>query len=114
MRGYPAVIDDSELFALTLTTAGFALDTAHVVPDREVLDVVVERVRGEVAPPDVFLDAAVEVVAEYPAVLVVRSTKVQAEQLLAAPGLALVIRAGAGVDNIHMETANARGIYVAN
>lgn len=49
-----------------------------------------------------------------PDVLVVRSTKVLAEHLTAAPSLSLVIRAGAGVDNIEMDTANARGIYVAN
>ena len=35
-----------------------------------------------------------------PDVLVVRSTKVLAEHLTAAPSLSLVIRAGAGVDNI--------------
>ena len=38
--------------------------TAHVVPDREIGDVVVERVGGEVAAPDVLVDGAVDVVAQ--------------------------------------------------
>ena len=46
------------------------LDAADVVPDREVLDVVVQRVGGEVAAPDVFVDRAVEVVAQDAAALV--------------------------------------------
>jgi hypothetical protein len=46
---------------------------ADVVPHREVRDVVVERVRGEVAAPDVVVDRAVDVVAEDPPALVVRA-----------------------------------------
>ena len=40
------------------------LDAADVIPDREVLDVVVQRVAGEVAAPDVLVDRAVDVVAK--------------------------------------------------
>jgi len=40
-----------------------------------------------------------------PHVLVVRSTKVPAPALAAAPGLELVVRAGAGVDNIDLAAA---------
>ncbi|MBX3271407.1 MAG: hydroxyacid dehydrogenase [Sandaracinaceae bacterium] len=49
-----------------------------------------------------------------PNVLVVRSTKVSEADLAAAPALALVIRAGAGVNTIALEAASARGIYVTN
>jgi D-3-phosphoglycerate dehydrogenase len=47
-------------------------------------------------------------------VLVVRSTKVTAAAIQAAPQLSLIIRAGAGVDTIDLGAASARGIYVAN
>src|SRR5687768_12469616 len=46
-------------------------------------------------------------------VLVVRSTVVSGA-MLEAGGLSLVVRAGAGYNNIDVETASARGIYVAN
>ena len=49
-----------------------------------------------------------------PDVLVVRSTKVQGRHLEAARALSLVVRAGAGVDNIDLPTASARGVYVSN
>jgi len=47
-------------------------------------------------------------------VLIVRSTKVKAEAIAAAKSLALIVRAGAGVDTIDVAAASARGIYVAN
>src|SRR5690348_7352465 len=43
---------------------GNVFDTARVVPDREVGDVVIERVGGEVTAPDVVVDGAVGVVAQ--------------------------------------------------
>lgn len=49
-----------------------------------------------------------------PNILVVRSTKVQQNHFEAAKQLALVIRAGAGVNTIDVDFAAARGIYVAN
>jgi D-3-phosphoglycerate dehydrogenase / 2-oxoglutarate reductase len=49
-----------------------------------------------------------------PDVLVVRSTKVQTPQLDAAGSLALIVRAGAGVNTIDVAAAADRGIYVAN
>ena len=49
-----------------------------------------------------------------PNVLVVRSTKVQSEQLQAADNLAVIIRAGAGTNTINVALASDRGIYVAN
>jgi D-3-phosphoglycerate dehydrogenase / 2-oxoglutarate reductase len=47
-------------------------------------------------------------------IVVVRSTKVTAAAIGAAPNLSLIIRAGAGVDTIDLAAASARGIYVAN
>ena len=47
-------------------------------------------------------------------VLVVRSTKVTAETIAAGPALSLIIRAGAGVNNIDLAAASSRGIHVAN
>jgi D-3-phosphoglycerate dehydrogenase / 2-oxoglutarate reductase len=47
-------------------------------------------------------------------VLVVRSTKVTAAAIQAAPQLSLIIRAGAGVDTIDLPAASSRGVYVAN
>lgn len=51
---------------------------------------------------------------EDPGALVVRSTKVQTEHFEAANSLRLVIRAGAGVNTIDMDTASARAVCVAN
>ncbi|MGB0716171.1 MAG: NAD(P)-dependent oxidoreductase [Phycisphaerae bacterium] len=47
-------------------------------------------------------------------VLVVRSTKVKAEMLRASVDLALIVRAGAGYNNIDVEEASRRSIMVAN
>jgi len=49
-----------------------------------------------------------------PRVLVVRSTKVRAAALSASAGLELVVRAGAGFDNIDCDAAVANGVSVAN
>lgn len=46
-------------------------------------------------------------------VLIVRSTKVT-EPMMDGGKLALIVRAGAGYDNINVAAASARGIYVAN
>ena len=47
-------------------------------------------------------------------VLVVRSTKVSRSALQASPALGLVVRAGAGYDNVNVEAASELGIFVAN
>lgn len=49
-----------------------------------------------------------------PAALVVRSTKVDAAAMAAADELALVIRAGAGVNTIDLAAASERGVAVSN
>ncbi|NNE69499.1 MAG: hydroxyacid dehydrogenase [Rhodothermales bacterium] len=52
--------------------------------------------------------------AHNPDVLIVRSTKVPDPALAAAADLQLVVRAGAGYDNIDVAGASGRGIFVAN
>ncbi|MEO8877192.1 MAG: NAD(P)-dependent oxidoreductase [Polyangiaceae bacterium] len=47
-------------------------------------------------------------------ILIVRSTKVTRAAIEAGKNLELIIRAGAGVDNIDVAAASERGIYVAN
>ena len=49
-----------------------------------------------------------------PSILIVRSTKVTADALRAGPSLALVIRAGAGIDTIDVNSASDLGIFVSN
>ena len=46
--------------------------------------------------------------------LVVRSTKVGAQEMESASGLALIVRAGAGVNTIDLNAASARAIAVSN
>lgn len=46
--------------------------------------------------------------------LIVRSTRVTSAALERAPRLALVVRAGAGVNTIDVAAASARGVFVAN
>jgi D-3-phosphoglycerate dehydrogenase / 2-oxoglutarate reductase len=54
-----------------------------------------------------------KVIAPYQ-ILVVRSKQVVAEALKASDQLALVLRAGAGVNTIDVKTASSRGIFVSN
>lgn len=65
--------------------------------------------------PDLAEDSLAAALAEQnPDVLIVRSTKVNAAALEAAKDLSLIVRAGAGYDNIDVATASARGVFVAN
>ncbi len=75
-----------------------------------------ERLHCELrSDPDLTPDALPDAIAEYdPDVLVVRSTKVRAPVFEAAGQLSLVIRAGAGYDNIDVAAASKRGVFVAN
>jgi D-3-phosphoglycerate dehydrogenase len=64
--------------------------------------------------PDLKEDSLVKAIGETGAdVVVVRSTKVT-EPMLDAGHISLVVRAGAGYDNIDVKAASTRGIYVAN
>ncbi|MHC4832891.1 MAG: NAD(P)-dependent oxidoreductase [Planctomycetota bacterium] len=65
--------------------------------------------------PDLGPDTLPEAIARLrPKVLVVRSTKVRADAIEASDGLELIVRAGAGYDNIDVAAASRRGILVAN
>ncbi len=46
--------------------------------------------------------------------MIIRSDKVTEEVMAAAPKLKIVVRAGAGFDNVDLEAATARGIVVMN
>ncbi len=60
-------------------------------------------------------DELVEALAQLaPQVLVVRSTKVPIAAMDASAALELIVRAGAGYDNIDVNGASERGIFVAN
>ncbi|HSL24059.1 MAG TPA: 3-phosphoglycerate dehydrogenase family protein [Vicinamibacterales bacterium] len=63
--------------------------------------------------PDLKEDALRQAVGEGADVLIVRSTRVTAP-MMDAGHLSLIVRAGAGYDNIDVKGASARGIYVAN
>jgi D-3-phosphoglycerate dehydrogenase len=64
--------------------------------------------------PDLKDEALVEAIrVEQPDVLVVRGTKVN-DVMLAAGGVKLVVRAGAGYNTIDVAGASRRGIYVSN
>ncbi len=65
--------------------------------------------------PSLGPDTLAGAIAEHePEVLIVRSTKVPAHVFETPGGLALIVRAGAGVDNIDVAAASAKGISVAN
>lgn len=65
--------------------------------------------------PELKEAALTQRIAEYdPTVLIVRSTKVQPDQLSAAKSLKLIVRAGSGYDTIDIGTAKEKGIKVAN
>jgi D-3-phosphoglycerate dehydrogenase len=68
-----------------------------------------------ISRPDVKAEELPAVMHEVdPAVLIVRSKKVNAETLKAGTGLSLVIRAGAGIDTIDVATASSLGVFVSN
>ncbi|MHC4914632.1 MAG: NAD(P)-dependent oxidoreductase [Planctomycetota bacterium] len=83
----------------------------------KVSEKVVKALEGDGAEvtlnPDLGAESLPEAVGDSE-VLVVRSTRVTAQTIEAAPALALIIRAGAGVNTIDLEKASARGICVAN
>lgn len=81
------------------------LPDAHVGKLREIVDV-------EYAPnltADSLRDHCVGV-----SILVVRGTRVRADVIEGADDLELIVRAGAGTENIDMQAASARGIYVTS
>ena len=69
---------------------------------------------ADVVPVPVDQDAEAAVAALDPAVILVRDRPVPAAVIAAAPSLRAVIRYGVGVDNVDLDAANARRIFVAN
>lgn len=68
-----------------------------------------------VSLPDANADDMGSLLAEHaPEVLIVRSTKVKAPAFAQAESLKLIVRAGAGVDNIDLDAATKHGVFVAN
>ena len=74
---------------------------------------IVEEAGYELALLEKYADRAelLSAVADVDA-LIVRSDKVTAEVIAAAKNLKIVVRAGAGYDNVDLEAASARGIVV--
>lgn len=65
--------------------------------------------------PSLKNDSLITALQQYtPDVLIVRSTKVERAHIEACPSLGLIIRAGAGINTIDLDTASSRGIFVAN
>ena len=69
------------------------------------LEVVYSPKLGEKDLPEAAKDADI---------LVVRSTIVNAETINSSNKLNLIVRAGSGVNNINIQAANQKGVYVAN
>jgi D-3-phosphoglycerate dehydrogenase / 2-oxoglutarate reductase len=68
-----------------------------------------------ISRPDLTAETLPAALAEHdPSILIVRSTRVTAGALKAGPSLALIIRAGAGIDTIDVEAASDLGIFVSN
>ena len=68
-----------------------------------------------VSRPELTAEALPAAVKEVdPQILIVRGTKVSAETLNVGTSLTLVIRAGAGIDTIDVDSASSRGIFVSN
>jgi D-3-phosphoglycerate dehydrogenase len=68
-----------------------------------------------VSRPELTAEALPAAVKEVdPQILIVRGTKVSAETLNVGTSLTLVIRAGAGIDTIDVDSASSRGIFISN
>lgn len=76
---------------------------------------VIDKAGYELKMLEKYTDKAqlLEAVADVDA-LIIRSDKVTSEVLAAAPNLKIVVRAGAGYDNVDLEAATARGVVVMN
>ena len=68
-----------------------------------------------ISEPGLTADSLADAIEKHePEILVVRSTKVNSLAILASPSLELIVRAGAGTDNIDVEAASSRGVFVSN
>ncbi|MBC8370514.1 MAG: hypothetical protein H8E25_10980 [Planctomycetes bacterium] len=64
--------------------------------------------------PGLEVDEKLKIIATADALIVRSATKVNAEMFAAAPNLKVVGRAGTGVDDIDLNTANKHGVWVMN
>lgn len=68
-----------------------------------------------ISDPALKADTLAEAIAAHnPSILVVRSTKVNAEAIEASANLELLVRAGAGTDTIDINAASQHGVFVCN
>jgi D-3-phosphoglycerate dehydrogenase len=82
--------------------------------EQSVVEALQARGFNVVVAPTATGDELVQTIADVkPEILVVRSTKVPAAAM-AAGDIELIVRAGAGYDNIDVAEASARGIFVSN
>jgi D-3-phosphoglycerate dehydrogenase / 2-oxoglutarate reductase len=82
---------------------------------KKCVDVLENQGHRVLMEPGIKGDDLVEALKEHkPQVLVVRSTKVPAAAIDASPTLELIVRAGAGFDNIDVDHAARSGIFVSN
>ena len=79
------------------------------------IQAILEKAGHEVAFLESYTEksALLEAVADANA-LIIRSDKIDAEVMSAAPNLKIVVRAGAGYDNVDLDAATARNIVVMN
>ena len=108
----------TEFFELTTLTAMKVLVATEKPFAKKAVDGIREIVEGAgfgLALLEKYTDKSelLAAVAEADA-LIVRSDKVTAEVLAAAPKLKIVVRAGAGYDNVDLAAATERGIVVMN
>ena len=94
---------------LIATQKPFSIDAVYGIQD------ILEGCGHEVALLEKYpaQEDLVKAVADVDA-LIVRSDKVTAEVIAAAPKLKIVVRAGAGYDNVDLAAASAKGIVVMN
>ena len=68
-----------------------------------------------ISEPGLDIDSLPDAIVEHdPGVLVVRSTKVSAKAIQSSSNLELIVRAGAGIDNIDADAASRQGVFVSN
>ncbi|MBJ7428058.1 MAG: phosphoglycerate dehydrogenase [Bacteroidia bacterium] len=64
--------------------------------------------------PNINRNEILEIIAPFEVLVVRTKTSIDKEILNAAPNLKIIARAGSGLDNIDLESANQRGIYCFN
>ena len=95
-----------------------AITTSILVADKfdgSGLDTLMALGHEVISDPSLDIDSLPQAIATHnPGVVVVRSTKVSAQAIDAGSNLELIVRAGAGIDNIDVDAASRRGVFVSN